>query len=404
MKRADTVIATLAREETSRRRARAPRCATILGIGTAVPPSVSQSALAALTFRTAFGFATPGEEADRKFQWVRRVFARTGIERRGSVLKPNAGVEDLTALGAFFAPSRDPHDRGPSTSVRMARYAIEAPRLAISAAIDALGRAGVSAESVTHLVTVSCTGFASPGWDVELIRGVGIPATVRRTNVGFMGCHAAFNALAVASAIVTADPAAVVLVCCVELCTLHLGYGDDAQRIVANALFADGAAAAVVGSPLTSGRRPGRSAGAWAIHAFASTLVPGTIDAMTWHIGDNGFEMTLSSALPSIVERGVGAWCENWLREAGLSPEGVDAWAVHPGGPKVLSAATAGLNLEAAALKRSRDVLARHGNMSSTTILFILRDLLADVPVGGTCVALGFGPGLTMEGMALRSR
>jgi predicted naringenin-chalcone synthase len=389
-----------------------PRRAVILGIGTAVPHSVSQRSLAELSGQMAFGaHARDGEDDHpgnrRRAERMRRVFDRTGIARRGSVLQPDAAVDDdREALRAFYPLPQSESDRGPGTAARMDRYATAAPRLATDAVTDALGRAGVEAKRVTHLVTVSCTGFVAPGLDVALIGSMGLSPAVRRLHVGFMGCHAAFNALGVADAIVTADPLAVVVVCCVELCTLHFAYGQDPQQMVANALFADGAAAAVVGGEGFSDRyvpaNDTHPRAAWAVHSFASLLVPDTLDAMTWRVGDHGFEMTLSAAVPALVERDVRPWCRRWLGDVGWSIDAIDAWAVHPGGPRVLTATAVGLGLESHALRRSRDVLARHGNMSSATILFILSDLLDDLHPGRTCVALGFGPGLMMEGMLLQ--
>src|SRR5262249_34184924 len=136
-------------------------------------------------------------------------------------------------------------DRGPTTAERLRVYAEEAGPLALRAARSALTKAGVDAGQVSHLVTVSCTGFFAPGVDADLIAGLKLSPSVQRTNVGYMGCHGALNGLRVARAYAEADPDAVVLTCAVELCSLHYHYGWDAGRIVANAIFADGAAAVV---------------------------------------------------------------------------------------------------------------------------------------------------------------
>jgi predicted naringenin-chalcone synthase len=237
------------------------------------------------------------------------------------------------------------------------------------AAQVALERAGIEAGRVTHLVTVSCTGFGAPGIDAALIRGLGLGAGTQRTHVGFMGCHGALNGLRVARAFAEADPAACVLVCAVELCSLHFHYTDDPEKMVANALFADGAAAAIVGSA-HHGSGP-------CIAACGSCLVPDSRDAMTWRIGDFGFEMTLSSRVPGILHDHLRSWLERWLGEQGLKLEDVGSWAVHPGGPRVLSTVAECLGLDEAALQVSREVLSEHGNMSSPTVLFILERLLA---------------------------
>jgi predicted naringenin-chalcone synthase len=208
-----------------------------------------------------------------------------------------------------------------------------------------------------------------------------------------MGCHAAINALRAATAFAAQDPAARVLVCAVELCSLHFQYGPDPDKAVANALFADGAAAAVVGGLPGPGR--------WGIASAASYLVPDTADAMTWRIGDHGFEMTLSPDVPEILREHLGPWLRAWLGDHGLSSADIGSWAIHPGGPKVITTVAACLDLPDSAVAESRAVLAEHGNMSSPTVLFIV-DRLRRRHAGGPCVALAFGPGLVAEAVLLR--
>src|SRR5262249_24576482 len=151
----------------------------------------------------------------------------------------------------------------------------------------ALAHSGLAARQLTHLVTVSCTGFFAAGVDRVLIHDLGLAPTVQRTHVGYMGCHGAINGLRVARAF-AGEPDARVLLCAVELCSLHYHYGWNPQKMVANALFADGAAA-VVGAP--AGAAP---AGAWQVTAAGSCLLPDSADAMRWTVGDHGFGMTLS--------------------------------------------------------------------------------------------------------------
>jgi predicted naringenin-chalcone synthase len=208
-----------------------------------------------------------------------------------------------------------------------------------------------------------------------------------------MGCHAAFNALTAARYAAASDPDARVLVCCVELCSLHLAYGTDPGKLVANSLFADGSAAAVIGQ---AGN--GDSAG-WQMEDFSSCLLSDSSDAMTWNIGDHGFEMVLSAGVPEIIRRQLPAWCKGWLAEHDLQISDIAGWAIHPGGPKILTAVADALSLAPNDLRFSREILSRYGNMSSTTVLFILQEM-AD-RVGGPVVAIGLGPGLVAEGMLL---
>jgi prepilin-type processing-associated H-X9-DG protein len=204
-----------------------------------------------------------------------------------------------------------------------------------------------------------------------------------------MGCHGAMNGLRVARAIVESDVRARVLVTAVELCSLHQQYGWDRERVVANALFADGSASIVVDTS------PGASRPV-VVRATGSMLCPDSGDLMAWKIGDHGFEMHLSARVPRAIEANLGNWLERWLASAGLSIEDVGAWAVHPGGPKILTAVAEAVRLDETAMAPSRSILARYGNMSSPTVLFIL-EAFARERRPGPWVALGFGPGLAIE-------
>jgi predicted naringenin-chalcone synthase len=273
----------------------------------------------------------------------------------------------------------------------MARFEEDAPKLAGEAAVLALEDAGLDAAQVTHLVTVSCTGFFAPGPDTVLVDLLGLPSTVERTNVGFMGCHGALNGLRVAAAFAGADPGARVLVSSVELCSLHMAYDWTPDTLVANSLFGDGAAAVVgVGRGVETGED------AWRLEASGTCRLPDSAHAMSWRIGDHGFRMTLSSAVPEIIQGHLRAWLVGWLGEAGLGLEDIATWAVHPGGPRILSAVDQALDLPPKASEVSRSVLSEFGNMSSATILFIL-DRLSRTGGPRPCVGLAFGPGLVAE-------
>jgi prepilin-type processing-associated H-X9-DG protein len=352
--------------------------AAILGIGSASPPSVAQEQLLQLAVEIAR--PTPEQQA-----WLSRVFLRSGIEQRGSVLAEGADCQ-LDALRKFYPSPAGAEDRGPTTAARMARYAVEAPPLAAAAAARALADSHSHPAAITHLITASCTGFFAPGLDAALIAQLGLSPNIRRLHVGFMGCHAAFNALAAARDAVLADATARVLVCCVELCSLHMAYGWDPGKLVANALFADGSAAVVIGRPQA------KNPGVWQLRDTSSYLLPESLDAMSWKIGDHGFEMTLLQSVPGLIRRHLRQWCRDWLARHDLQPADIAGWAIHPGGPKVLSAVADALELPPESLRHSRNVLAHHGNMSSATVLFILQQM-GEIPASGPCVAIGLGPG-----------
>jgi predicted naringenin-chalcone synthase len=363
----------------------------ILGIGTASPERrISQRDAAELA--AGFAEAEPGND-----RVLAAIYRQTRIRSRGSVLLDDPGMAAWAQT--FFPPASVAEPGGPGTRARMERYAAEAGPLATAAASRAVAAAGIDAAAVTHLVTCSCTGFATPGFDLELVAALGLTADVARTHVGFMGCHGAFNALRVAEAFVAARPESVPLVVCVELCSLHFQYGSRSDVVVANSIFADGAAALVGCHPA---RQPAAGRAAWRLERQWSAVLPDSRDEMGWLIGDHGFEMSLSAAVPGTIGRHLPATVAAGLAAAGLAPDSVGSWAVHPGGPRVLAAVEEALALPADALAASREVLAEHGNMSSATILFILERMIR-AGAAGPCVAMAFGPGLTAE-LALLAR
>jgi predicted naringenin-chalcone synthase len=283
----------------------------------------------------------------------------------------------------------------------MGRYNAEIAPLAAAACLSALSLADIDPSEITHLVTASCTGFAAPGFDLALINSIPLRSSTERTHIGFMGCHGALNALRVADAFCRADPQATVLVCAAELCSVHMQYEWSAQRLVANALFADGAAAVVVRGLGGADLSPVDPQVTSSIHgprylSSQSVVVDSSSEAMSWEIGDNGFVMTLAAEVPALIEKHLPAFIEKWLARSSLSVGDIKSWAVHPGGPRILQAVQDCLKLDNEMLVASRTILAEQGNMSSPTVLFILQSLLAQsdkLP----CVMLGFGPGLTVE-------
>jgi predicted naringenin-chalcone synthase len=362
----------------------------ILGMGTALPHHrIDQTEAADLAMRICC--KTPDQAA-----LVPSLYRQSGIKTRH--LAVPHGLADELARSAENDRARSSSadtqsDLGPGTEYRMGLYRDHAQPLAIRAAGCALLQSGVSPGEITHLITVSCTGFSAPGVDIGLITNLGLPPTVQRIHVGFMGCHGAINGLRAARAFCDAEPDARVLLCAVELCSIHFHFGWDPKRVVANALFADGAAALVGSSGDTSGQ-------SWRVAATGSYLFPDSEKAMTWRIGDHGFEMTLAARVPGLIKEHLRHWLERWLAEHGAKLEAIASWAIHPGGPRILSDVETALELGDDATLVSRELLAECGNMSSPTVLFILDRLgrrCAPLP----CVALGFGPGLMAEAALL---
>lgn len=317
-------------------------------------------------------------QADR---W-RRIIEGSCIEARHGVM----ALEEVVGL---------------STQQRMEAYERHAPFLAADAARRALDEAGVDAAAVTDLIVVSCTGFSAPGVDVALAQTLGLRPDVRRTCIGFMGCYGAIIGLRAAIGACGAHRDAVALVVCVELCSLHVRPNAEPQNMVASALFGDGAAAVIVhagqaalGADIEANdevRPLGR------LESGSSLLLPEGRDWMTWRVTDTGFAMTLTREVPVALR----AVLRNFVEGCSLPGGHPASFAIHPGGPGILDAADAALELGGGrGLDRSRAVLRRIGNVSSATVLFVLKELIAS-GAALPAMLMAFGPGLSIESAIL---
>jgi predicted naringenin-chalcone synthase len=321
---------------------------------------------------------------DRRSQMLfSRMAERSQIEHRWSYLEPSIreGVPAIDAEGFYT--------RGdfPSTGQRMRRYETKAPELALEA-LAGLRLTDDERADVTHVIVTSCTGFSAPGLDLQIVERLGLQPSVERTVVGFMGCYAAISALKLARHIVRSEPEAKVLVVSLELCTLHLQETSNLEQVLTFLVFGDGCAAALV-----TAQRHGLS-----LDSFHAEIAPDSAAQITWNIGDLGFDMFLSGAVPGSISRALEGGRGAILN--GAQSEDIDLWAVHPGGRSVLDAVQAAFSLPQGALAASREVLRKFGNMSSATVLFVLKAML-DNPTtpGARGCAMAFGPGLTAETM-----
>ena len=369
----------------------------ISAIGTAVPEhQIAQSDIARF-----MADALQLKAKDRRR--LLALYRASGIGYRHSVLADYSRTNNFT----FFpnAPDLEPF---PDIQQRMQLYHREAIRLSYAAATDCLGRLPKLRRSdITHLIYVSCTGMYAPGVDIELIHLLGLNTHTQRTAVNFMGCYAAFNALKVADSIVRAYPEAKVLLVCTELCSIHFQKGTDEDTLLANALFADGSAAALVSQEPLSGVQ-------LSMERFYCDLAPGGQQDMAWHIGNTGFEMRLSAYIPQIIKGKIQHITQRLLRQLGRSSEegqpeppetSIDYYAIHPGGKRILRVIEEVLSLEKQDNQHAYQVLQQYGNMSSPTILFVLQSLMADLNKTDhdkNVLGLAFGPGLTLESMLLR--
>lgn len=355
----------------------------INGIGLAVPPyRLEQRETAA---RLAQALAERPDEA----RWARRVFRQNGVETRYTC-EPNL----LAAPEAcrYFPAAGQKGLQAPSTAERMAIYKRQSVPLAEEAALAALADASIEPERVTHLITVSCTGQFLPGLDAELVWRLGLAADVQRLPLQFLGCAAGLKAIGHARQWVAADPRAVVLIACVELCTLHIQPSGDREALYGASFFGDGASACIVSTASERDR--------FLLGEPYSILLPDSAEQMRWGLGDNGFDLYLSPEVPRLIARHIPAELERMAD--GKMP---DWWAVHPGGKGIVDAVQTTFDLSEEQVAASRSVLRRYGNLSSATILYVLEELRRTLdpsrdasPKG---LAVAFGPGLTFEGMRM---
>jgi predicted naringenin-chalcone synthase len=310
------------------------------------------------------------------------LYRKSGIDSRHSVLDDfqTEEVSDFT----FFPKNKELHPF-PGTAARMQVFEEKGPELAEQAVRSALQQATVEANSVTHLILISCTGMVAPGLELDLMRRLDIPSSVERYCIHFMGCYAAFTGLRLADQLVKANPKARVLVVSVELCTLHFQKEYTEDNLLANSLFGDGAAAAVV---MQSEK------GLQIKNYFSEVLWEGEKD-MAWKIGDFGFEMRLSQYIPSLLNQGIRRLRD--LFEAKFNFSQVKHVAIHPGGKQILIQVQEAFGLSPEVNQHALEVLRTCGNMSSASILFVLERMLQDSSIQGDILALGFGPGLTLE-------
>jgi predicted naringenin-chalcone synthase len=320
---------------------------------------------------------------------IHRIYSHSGIEKRHTV------VDD------FHSDSREKlffGDNGalgnPSTKTRNAIYSRHAKSLFVEVAKKLFGaKTSFKKKDITHVITASCTGFFTPDPAYYIIKELGLPESARRFHLGFMGCFAALPALQMARTICQADAKAVVMVVCVELCSLHLQNSDELDQLIAGSLFADGAAGALV-SALEPAQKP-----AYRLENFHTSIADHSEKDMAWIIGNTGFEMVLSTAVPDIIEENLPAAVDRLLKSYKLDINEINHWAVHPGGRAIVDKVERSMQLRSEQIAASRYVLSQFGNMSSATILFVLKKLLG-LPSnngGERVAAMAFGPGLTIE-------
>lgn len=327
---------------------------------------------------------------DKQQRLLHYIYGRSGIKNRHSV------VDDFKNEGSFELFFNG-QGATPGTKSRNDTYIKKGRELYIDVAQKLIDTSDFSTGDITHLITVSCTGFYAPGPDYDIIKSLGLDNSIERYHLGFMGCYAVLPALKLARQLCAANEDSNVMIVSVELCTLHFQAQPVVDDLISASVFADGAAGALVSS-----RKP-KNKPYFSIDSFASAITEKGKDDMAWSIGDNGFNMTLSSYVPKLLSDGLKPYLYPIFEKHGISLSDIDLWGIHPGGRAILDKVEQTLELPENSLSSSRSVLSDYGNMSSATILFVLKHLLNEAPGTGSqrTLAMAFGPGLTIESALL---
>lgn len=361
----------------------------LCAIGTANPPHKIPQMQIADFMASALQFD------DRETRKLKALYRLSGIGERYTVL------EDYTRQNGDFTffPNNTTLEPFPTVQQRMEVFREHACNLSEEAIRDCLSRSPqTSTEEITHLITVSCTGMYAPGLGIELVERLNLSPSIQRTAVNFMGCYAAFNALKLADSICKANPESKVLMVCTEICTIHFQKYTEQDHLVSNALFGDGSAAALIQA------QPNENF-SLELESFHCHLAPAGKTEMAWHIGVTGFEMTLSSYVPSLIKEGIKQFTDQLLKGLKTNLSDIKLFAIHPGGRRILEVIEQELGMSREDNRFAYQVLREYGNMSSATVLFVLKAMMEsltpqdkDEPV----LSFAFGPGLTLESMLLK--
>jgi predicted naringenin-chalcone synthase len=351
----------------------------IVSIGTAVPAYCHQQ-MEILQFMQTVYAATEAEKRKLRF-----LYQQSGIQQRYSVIPDYSKPVNEWK----FYPQTENLEPFPSLEQRMALYHKYAPLLSVDAIRNCLHNVAHHYD-ITHLITVSCTGMSAPGLDLQIMELMDLDKNIFRTSINFMGCYAAIHALKLADALCKSDTKAKVLIVCTELCTLHFQREATIDNITSSLLFSDGCAAVLVCNVEAE-------YGGIEISGFHSEVIPKGKRDMAWELSSSGFLMTLSGYVPELIEEDFLAVVTKALVHSDIRLQDIDHWCIHPGGKKILEAIEHSVGITKESLMPSYDVLDKYGNMSSATILFVLKDIMHHKQKGQNIFASAFGPGLTVE-------
>lgn len=347
--------------------------------------------------------ASPPYKVDQKYvadELKKRMGNSAAISRMIEMASNQSGIEqryfvvpdgEESVKEKFF--TKDGSHFSPDTKTRMLEYKKWATKLTQQAAKELIEKNSIDVRKIDRIITISCTGFFAPGLDFELIKYLNLPSQIKRTNIGFMGCAASLIGMNSVWEAMSNNSSENVLLISVELCSLHLQTEPTRDNILANLIFADGAAAAFFSFNHSADREKLR------IEFCESILFDNSSEYMGWKIGNNGFEMILSSELPKIILNSAAPKIKEILLNKGIEINQIKHWALHPGGRAILDALQNGLELNDSEMIASREVLKKYGNLSSVSILFVLKNIIdsRQLQKDDYCCAVAFGPGLTME-------
>ncbi len=314
------------------------------------------------------------------------LYHRSGIESRYSVLPDFSLSYESTH---FF----DEEQKNPLIDKRMALFNHNALDLSLRAIEDCYQ--SLDYQDITHLITVSCTGLSAPGLDIQLMQKLNLRPNIVRTSVNFMGCYAALHALKLADAFCQSSSTVRVLVVCTELCTIHFQESNDTDAVLSSTLFADGSAACIVSNE--------KEAKGIEIKSFHSKVALQGKTDMAWEVSNTGFLMKLTNHIPQLIKAEIKHLLEEALAILSLSIHDIHHWAVHPGGKNILEAINHALLLDDKALQHSYKILKNFGNMSSPTVLFVMKEIMQEIKPQQNVFMVAFGPGITMESLVLSS-
>lgn len=358
------------------------RMSYILSVGTAVPAhEVLQAEVADFSLRH-FG----GKLA--RHSQLMGIFANTQIEKRYFACP----------LSWFSEPNHSFRERNDI-------YINTTEALSAAAAEQAMARAGVAAKDIDHIVFVSTTGLATPSIDAKLIAKLGMRATTKRAPIWGLGCAGGVAGLARAAEFTQANPSAIALLVCVETCSITFQFHDYSKKnFVATALFADGAAAAVIagdfrfeildfGLPSHDPKSPLKFVGAH------SHLFPNSENVMGWDVADDGLSVVFAPEIPARIARDMRPVVNDFLQVQGISARGINHFVMHPGGARVIEAYQEAFGLQNGELRHTASVLRDFGNMSSPTVLYVLERAMYDgkIKPDETVLLGALGPGFSAE-------